>query len=94
MQLTLSAHVPSSRLSIPAARFTLGAGMGYGRLVRVNKPPGSAVAYIVALPEPAEAVKLIENKVAEHGDTVEDRGRVSDALLTAMKLQHGDFTRA
>jgi hypothetical protein len=70
--------------------------MDYGRLIRVNKVPGdgNAVAYIVALRNSAEAVKLILNRVAEPGDTVEDLGRVSDALLTAMKLLPGDFTRA
>lgn len=95
MQLTWPTHVPSYRLSIPAAWSTV-AAMDYGRLIRVNKPhgDGNSVAYIVALPDAAEAARLIANQVAEPGDTVEDLGRVSDALLIAMKLQPGDFVRA
>ncbi len=96
MQSALPTHVPNYRLSIAAAWSTVGRGMDYGRLIRVNKPSGKikAAAYVVALPDSADAIKLITRKIAEPGDTVEDLGRVSDALLIAMKLEPGDFTRA
>ncbi len=70
--------------------------MGYGRLIRVSKYRGdlSAIAYIVAIADPAKAIELIRQKVANPGDEIEDLGRVSDALLIAMKLQPGDFVRA
>ncbi len=70
--------------------------MGYGRLIRVSKFAGdlSAVAYVVAEPETARAIDIIRAKVANPEDLIEDLGRVSEALLIAMKLQHGDFTRA
>jgi hypothetical protein len=70
--------------------------MDYGRLIRVRKHRGDSgtVAYIVALPDSAQAIELIRAKIAAPDDTVEDLGRVSDQLLIAMKLQPGDFTRA
>jgi hypothetical protein len=70
--------------------------MGYGRLIRVSKCQGDekAVAYIVALTEPAKAIELIRRKVADPDDQIEDLGRVSDALLNAMKLEPGTFVRA
>jgi hypothetical protein len=69
---------------------------GYGRLIRVSKFAGDsrAVAYIVAEPETARAIDIIRTKVANPEDVIEDLGRVSDALLVAMKLQPGDFVRA
>ena len=70
--------------------------MGYGRLIRVRKFPGDekAIAYVVAVSDPAKAMELIRRKVANPDDEIEDLGRVSDALLAAMKLEPGDFVRA
>lgn len=70
--------------------------MGYGRLIRVSKFQGDerAVTYVVALTEPAKAIELIRRKVADPDDQVEDMGRVSEALLAAMKLESGAFARA
>ena len=70
--------------------------MDYGRLIRIGKYSGdpNAVAYIVAIPESAQAIELIRAKLGESGDHVEDLGRVSDALINAMKLESGDFVRA
>jgi hypothetical protein len=70
--------------------------MGYGRLIRVNKRHGDpkGIAYIVALSEPARAIDLIRTKAADPSDQIVDLGRVSDELLTAMKLQSGEFIRA
>jgi len=70
--------------------------MERGRLIRVGKYRGdpNAVAYIVALPDPATAIDLIWKKAASPDDLIDDVGRVSDALLTALNLLPGDFTRA
>lgn len=96
MQEALLAQVPNYCLPIRAAGCRLCSYMDHGRLIRVRKQNGDsgAGAYIVALPDSGKAIALIKNKVAAHGDTVEDLGRVSDALLIAMKLQPGSFTRA
>ena len=70
--------------------------MEYGRLIRVRKAQGDAkpIAYVVALADPAQAIELIRQKAANPEDEVEDLGRVSDALITAMKLEPGDFVPA
>ena len=70
--------------------------MGYGRLIRVSKVDGGEkpAAFIVALPTAAEAIELIRRKAANPDDKIEDLGRVSDALLVAMKLEPGTFVRA
>jgi len=52
------------------------------------------VAYIVAIAKPAEAMELVRTEIAEAGDTIEDLGRVSDALLRALNLSSGEFVRA
>jgi hypothetical protein len=54
----------------------------------------NAVAYVVAVADPAKAMKLIRRKASEPEDEVEDLGRVSDALIRAMNLESGDFVRA
>jgi hypothetical protein len=54
----------------------------------------SVVAYVVALSDVDEAIELIKKRVATPGDLVEDVAPVSDALLGALHLQRGDFTRA
>jgi hypothetical protein len=70
--------------------------MENGRLIRVSKYRGDpkAVAYIVAVAESAKAIELIRSEVAQLGDEIEDLGRVSDALLIAMKIEPGSFVRA
>ncbi len=70
--------------------------MERGRLIRVGKYRGdpNAVAYIVALLDPVAAIDLIRKKAAAPDDLIEDVGRVSDALLTALNLLPGDFTYA
>jgi hypothetical protein len=67
-----------------------------GRLIRVSKYRGDphAVAYIVALADPAKAIALIRAQAATPGDEVEDLGRVSDALLVSLNLGTGQFMRA
>ncbi len=69
--------------------------MGYGRLIRVSKRRGdpNAVAYVVAVPDPAKAIDLIRNEVGTLDDEVDDLGRVSDALLNALNLASGKFRR-
>lgn len=69
--------------------------MERGKLIRVGKHKGDprAIAYIVALLDPDAAIDLIRKKVAGPDDLIEDVGRVSDALLIALNLQPGDFTR-
>ena len=70
--------------------------MEFGRLIRKRKFRRAAgvTAYIVAIPNPDEAVELIKRKAADPGDEVEDLGRVSEGLITALKLQPGEFMRA
>ena len=66
-----------------------------GRLIRVGKYRGdaNAVAFIVAISDPSEAVELIREKVAGPADEIQDLGRVSAALLTALALWSGEFIR-
>jgi hypothetical protein len=68
----------------------------YGRLIRTSndREPSKAVAYIVALSDPEDAIELIRSKVGNPGDKVEDIGRVSDALVKALKIEPGGFMRA
>jgi hypothetical protein len=70
--------------------------MHNGRLIRVSKYRGdpSAVAYIVAIADPFEAIELIREKAAASDDELEDLGRVSDVLLSTLKLETGKFVRA
>ena len=70
--------------------------MHYGRLIRVSKYRGDphAVAYIVAISEPAEAIELVRPQATTSGEEVEDLGRVSDSLLAALHLGTGQFRRA
>jgi hypothetical protein len=67
--------------------------MDLGRLIRTSKFLGApnSIAYIVALPDPADAIELIRTKAADPEDEVEDMGRVSDDLLKELKLSFGDF---
>jgi hypothetical protein len=67
--------------------------MHNGRLIRVSKYRGDphATSYIVAIAEPAKAMELIQAQASVPGDDVEDLGRVSDSLLTVLKLGTGQF---
>jgi hypothetical protein len=67
--------------------------MGEGRLIRVRKYRGDpqATAYLVAAPEKAAATTFLRGKVASADDEIEDLGRVSAALITAMRLGPGEF---
>jgi hypothetical protein len=69
--------------------------MGEGRLIRVSKYRGDpqAVAYVVAMPDKARAIELITQKATNPGDEIEDLGKVSEALITAMSLAPGEFMR-
>jgi hypothetical protein len=49
--------------------------------------------YIVAVADADQAVQIIRNKTADRTDDVEDLGRVSQALVRALKLAAGEFTR-
>lgn len=70
--------------------------MEFGRLIRVRKLNGDpkGTAYVVAIQEPIAAVRLIQRRVAEPHDQIEDLGRVSDALLKTLGLSEGEFVRA
>lgn len=70
--------------------------MHNGRLIRVSKFRGDphAVVYVVALYNAAEAIELIRAQAAFPGDEVEDLGRVTDTLLSVLKLGTGQFMRA
>ena len=70
--------------------------MENGRLIRLGKYRGDpkAVAYIVAIPDPATAIDLIRTKIGVPDDEIEDLSRVSDALLQALHLSPGEFIRA
>lgn len=69
---------------------------GWGRLIRVGKYRGDreAVSYLVAAPEGDDAIKLVQNKLGLVGHTVDDLGRVSEALLQGLKLSAGEIVRA
>ena len=67
--------------------------MHNGRLIRVSTYLG-AVAYIVAIADPAKAIDLIRAQAAAPSDEIEDLGRVSDALLMTLRLGSGQFVRA
>lgn len=67
--------------------------MDEGRLIRVSKYRGDphAVSYLVAVADKAEAIALIARQAATSADEVEDLGRVSAPLITAMRLPAGQF---
>lgn len=69
--------------------------MHNGRLIRVSKYRNDpeAVVYVVALYDSAKAIALIREQAAAPGDEIEDLGRVTDDLLTVLKLGTGQFMR-
>lgn len=64
-----------------------------GRLIRVSKFRGDpkAASYLVAIADKVGALQLITRQAAKPGDDVEDLGRVSEALITTMRLPPGQF---
>ena len=62
-------------------------------MIRVSKHRRDpyAVAYLVATSDKVEALELVRAKVGVPGDQIEDMGRVSEALITAMSLPPGQF---
>ena len=72
-------------------------GLGLGQTNSGRQIPGrsgSGLTYLVAAPEGDDAIKLVQNKLGLVGHTVEDLGRVSEALLQALKLSAGEIVRA
>jgi hypothetical protein len=67
--------------------------MGEGRLIRVSKYRGDprANSYLIAVADKATAIDSIRSKVASADDEIEDLGQVSAALITAMRLEPGEF---
>jgi hypothetical protein len=66
-----------------------------GRLIRVSthRSDTEAVTYIVALADPAAAIKLIRAQASGPHDQIEDMGRVASAILEALNLGPGQFVR-
>ena len=67
--------------------------MGEGRLIRVSKFRGDpkAASYLVAMSDKVGALELITRQAANPSDDVQDLGRVSEALITTMRLPPGQF---
>ena len=67
--------------------------MSEGRLIRVTKHHGKpqAIAYLVAVPDKAQALKIIRDRVAMPEDEIEDLGRVSENLLVVFSLAPSAF---
>ena len=65
------------------------------RFVRKSKfrSDQNAMFYIVAVADADQAVQIIRSKIADLTDDVEDLGRVSQALVRALKSTAGEFTR-
>jgi hypothetical protein len=70
--------------------------MSYGRFIRAGRYHGDphAVSYIVAIADATAAIELVRNSVTGSGHEIEDIGRVSDALLQALKISPGGVARA
>jgi hypothetical protein len=69
--------------------------MMFGRLIRVRehrRDPEAAI-YAVAEPEVDKAIGILRIALARPHDEYEDLGRVTDALLNALRLQPGQFAR-
>ena len=67
--------------------------MSEGRLIRVSKFRGDpqVVGYLVALPDKAQALKIIRDRVAMPEDEIEDLGRVSENLLNGLLVSVGNI---
>jgi hypothetical protein len=66
-----------------------------GRLIRtrLNGMAGQ-ITYIVAVSDAQAAIDVIRRDATHPDVEIEDLGRVSSALVTAMKLQPGQYMRA
>ena len=66
-----------------------------GRLVRVRRHRGDTegAIYVVAESEGEKAIDVLKVVLVRPYDDYEDLGRVTDALLKALSLQPGMFTR-
>jgi hypothetical protein len=53
----------------------------------------NAMFYLVAVADADQAVQIIRSKIADLTEDVEDLGRVSPALVRALNLASGEFTR-
>ena len=67
--------------------------MGFGRLVRVgsNRSEASAVIYVVAEADAAQAIRIVKTKLAQFDGEIEDLVRVSGDLLKALGLGPGEM---
>jgi hypothetical protein len=66
-----------------------------GRLIRVRLGgAGGSIPYIVAVSDGQKAIDLIRRDATHPDVKIDDLGRVSSQLLTAMKLQPGQYMRA
>jgi hypothetical protein len=53
----------------------------------------AAAVYVVAQANAEEAIQILKIALVRPQDDYEDLGRVSDALLSALSLQTGQFAR-
>jgi hypothetical protein len=69
--------------------------MGYGRLIRVQKHRSDpdATVYVVAEADVEKAIDILKASLDRPDDEYEDLGRVTDALLDALSLKPGTFSR-
>jgi hypothetical protein len=67
--------------------------MQHGRIIRITRPEGAVETYVVAEPDKAKAVAIIE-ALASRLDRVEPIGRASFDLLASMGLSAGQFAKA
>jgi hypothetical protein len=79
--------------------------LGNAQLLSLNSPNAhfvrkskfrsdqNATFYIVAVADADRTVQIIRSKIADLTDDVEDLGRVSQALVRALKLASGEFAR-
>jgi hypothetical protein len=68
----------------------------FGRLIRVgmHRSDLAATMYVVAEPEPNRAIAILRVKLGlSETAEFEDLGRVTDALLSALKLREGQYSR-
>jgi hypothetical protein len=61
--------------------------------VRAHRGDPASTLYIVAEPEAEKAIDILQVALARSYHDYEDLGRVTDALIKALSLQPGTFTR-
>jgi hypothetical protein len=66
-----------------------------GRLIRVRayRADPDTTIYVVGEPEAEKAINILKAGLSRPNDDYEDLGRVSEALLNALSLRAGMFTR-